>query len=429
MLRRALVCVSLSTVALAQNIGPNFTNDFAYVSLGTPATPLSWGGVNFKPGNPNVLLMGAYAYNSTGELWEVPIVRGAGGHITGLAGGDVMVASAPYIDGGVTFAPGNVLLFTSWPVNTLGQLKPGSTSPDRSDVLTSFGVTVSTGGACVVPAGFAGAGRLKLTVYNTDAWFDTTITPDGSGTFTPGAASQTASLPGTGYGGPEGIAYVHGGASGIAVDSVVIAEYGEWQVALYDIDANGDPIPATRQVLLDNLINADGIVRDAATGDFVVVGQSGTFGLIQRTSAPPTAYCTAGTTTNNCIASISSTGTPSASATSGFVINVANVEGLKQGILFYGINGRVATPWGTGSSFLCVKAPTQRMTVANSGGSIGTCTGSLSQDWLAFVAANPASLGVPFTTGDVVDAQAWFRDPPSPKTTNLSDGLEFTIEP
>jgi hypothetical protein len=29
----------------------------------------------------------------------------------------------------------------------------------------------------------------------------------------------------------------------------------------------------------------------------------------------------------------------------------------------------------------------------------------------------------------VIDAQAWFRDPPAPKTTNLSDGREFTVVP
>ena len=44
-------------------------------------------------------------------------------------------------------------------------------------------------------------------------------------------------------------------------------------------------------------------------------------------------------------------------------------------------------------------------------------------------------LGLVFVTqegdaaGDTVWAQAWFRDPPSPKTTHLSDGLEFVVCP
>lgn len=430
MLIRPLVLIAISGAAFAQNIGAAFTSDFTFVSLAPPTTPLQWGGINFKPGSPNVLLMGGMAYNATGEIWQVPLTRDGNGHINGLAGGDALVASAPNIDGGLTIAPGNVLMFSSWPSNILGQLKPGSTVPDRTDLLTTYGVNSSTGGCCIVPAGFAGAGRLKLTSYDVDGWFDMAITADGNGTFAPSAAGSMISLPGTGYGGPEGITYVHGGGSAsISVDSVLIAEYGEWQVAVYDIDANGDPIHATRRVLLDNFISAEGVVLDPSTGDIVVVRQGGGFGVIRRTSAPPTNYCTAGTTTNGCNASIAASGTPSASASSGFTLTVSNVEGQKQGIFFYGVSGQLATPWGTGSSFLCVKSPTQRMGTQSSGGTIGTCSGSFNQDWLAFVAANPTALGAPFSAGNVVDAQAWFRDPPSPKTTNLSNGVEFTLVP
>jgi hypothetical protein len=429
MIVRVISIAALSTAAMAQNIGANFVSDYTYLNLGTPGTPLSWGGLNFKPGNNNVLLMGGYAYNPTGEIWEVPITRGGGGHITGFGAGAAMVATAPYVDGGLTFAPGNVLLFTGWPTNDLGQLKPGSTSPDRTDVLTSYGVTSSVGGACIVPAGFAGAGRLKLTSYSSDTWFDMLLTPDGNGTFAPGTVTQSVALPGTGYGGPEGITYVHAGAPGITVDSVVIAEYGEWQVAVYDINSNGDPVPATRQVLLDNIVNAEGIVLDPVTGDFVVCGQSGEFGLIQRISLPPTPYCTAGTTTHGCLPSISGTGTPDANAGSGFTISIANVEGQKSGILFYGITGTQATPWGLGSSFICVKAPTQRMGTQTSGGTLNGCDGSLSIDWNTFITANPTSLGCPYSGGETVWAQGWFRDPPSPKTTNLSNALQFSVQP
>jgi hypothetical protein len=57
------------------------------------------------------------------------------------------------------------------------------------------------------------------------------------------------------------------------------------------------------------------------------------------------------------------------------------------------------------------------------------CDGAFTDDWLAFIAANPTALGAPFSAGQVVDAQAWYRDPPSAKTTNLSDGIEFTLVP
>ncbi len=141
-------------------------------------------------------------------------------------------------------------------------------------------------------------------------------------------------------------------------------------------------------------------------------------------------YCTAGTSSNGCVPSISATGTPSIAAASGFSINVANVEGQKQGLIFYGISGQTALPWAAGStSFFCVKSPTQRMGAQLSGGTFGACDGSLSQDWLAFVAANPGALGAPYSVGQIVNAQAWYRDPPAMKTTNLSDALEFVTQP
>jgi Tol biopolymer transport system component len=144
----------------------------------------------------------------------------------------------------------------------------------------------------------------------------------------------------------------------------------------------------------------------------------------------PTIYCTAGTTTHGCQPSIASSGNPSASAATGFTISVSSVEGLKSGIIFYGISGRVALPWASGStSYLCVKPPTQRAPAQSSGGVLNTCNGSLSLDLLAFAAANPGALGQPLALGQRIDAQAWFRDPPAPKTTNLSDALEFDLVP
>ncbi len=140
-------------------------------------------------------------------------------------------------------------------------------------------------------------------------------------------------------------------------------------------------------------------------------------------------YCTAGTSTAGCVASLSATGQPRASASSGFTLQATALEGNKQALFFYGISGRSVNAWGPSSSFLCVKSPTQRTPSQNSGGVLGSCSGSLALDWLAFVAANPTALGVPFSSGDVVQAQAWYRDPPSPKTTHLSNALEFTLVP
>jgi hypothetical protein len=142
-------------------------------------------------------------------------------------------------------------------------------------------------------------------------------------------------------------------------------------------------------------------------------------------------YCTAGTSTHGCVPSISQSGTPSASSPSGYTISVAHLEGLKSALLFYGIDnsGFSPGPWGQGTSFLCVQHPTQRMGVHNSGGTFNSCDGSIAIDWNAYRAQHASALGSPFTAGQDVYAQAWYRDPPTPKGTGLSDALHFIVQP
>jgi hypothetical protein len=143
-------------------------------------------------------------------------------------------------------------------------------------------------------------------------------------------------------------------------------------------------------------------------------------------------YCTAGTSANGCSALVFGSGTPSATATTGFNISVTHVEGQKQGILFYGINNTGFTPtvWGSGgTSYLCAKAPLQRTGVQNSGGTLNSCDGTLALDWNNYRATHATALGNPFSAGQAVYAQAWYRDPPSPKTTSLSDALSFVTCP
>jgi subtilisin-like proprotein convertase family protein len=148
---------------------------------------------------------------------------------------------------------------------------------------------------------------------------------------------------------------------------------------------------------------------------------------------PVVNYCTPASTTNGCTPLITAS---SANASIGagpgsFVLTTNGVEGQKSGLIFYGISGRNSLPWAAGSSsFLCVKAPTQRMQAQSSGGTAGQCNGSLVQDFFQYTQVlNPFALGSPQTPGQVYDAQAWFRDPPAAKTTNLSNGIEFTLCP
>jgi ELWxxDGT repeat protein len=140
----------------------------------------------------------------------------------------------------------------------------------------------------------------------------------------------------------------------------------------------------------------------------------------------PETYCTPGTTASGCQASIAASGVPSATAPSGFVVGVTGAEGDKDGLFFFGTNGRQASPWGNGTSFQCVVPPVKRSPTQPGGGTSGACDGSFLLDFNALISAQPAKAPA---VGSEVQIQCWFRDPlsTSNQTTSLSDALEFTL--
>ena len=151
-------------------------------------------------------------------------------------------------------------------------------------------------------------------------------------------------------------------------------------------------------------------------------------GVIDTCEYAISTYCPTGVTTNGCTPTMTWAGTPTASLACPFSMTVTSVEGAKSGIIFYGVSGAVGLPWG-GGSMLCVKAPTQRTPAQVSGGTTGLCDGTLFLDFNAYMAANPLSIGQPLFPGEAFFFQGWFRDPPSPKTTHMSNALRFTLAP
>lgn len=180
-------------------------------------------------------------------------------------------------------------------------------------------------------------------------------------------------------------------------------------------------------------VSADGgrVVFDCSSNALVLGDTNNiTDVFVCETSPAPTAYCTGATTTNGCTPSIAGFGMPSASASSGFTIAVSTADGQRSGLFFYGVSGPVALSWAPGStSYMCVKGPTQRTPLQSTGGTFAACDGVLALDFLAFVSANPGALGQPLAAGARIDAQAWMRDPPAPKASNLSDALKFDVTP
>jgi Tol biopolymer transport system component len=150
-----------------------------------------------------------------------------------------------------------------------------------------------------------------------------------------------------------------------------------------------------------------------------------------RSGCAPTvaSYCTTGTTSSGCHPTLHATGTPSASMGSGFTLSASSVEGKKSGIFFYGLSGPAALPWNGSTSTFCLRTPVRRMAALSSGGTPGTCEGELVMDWNEYVASHPGALGTPFVGGEVVWVQGWFRDPPTPGGSSLTDGLWFEVCP
>jgi len=139
------------------------------------------------------------------------------------------------------------------------------------------------------------------------------------------------------------------------------------------------------------------------------------------------AYCSPGTSSQGCQVLIAAAGIPSIEEGADFWITGSTSPAQVDGILFFGTNGRQASPWGNGTSLQCVVPPVKRTDLRSSGGS-GSCVGQFSIDFNAWMDSYPKKAPTP---GDVVQAEWWYRDAKntSNQTTSMSDALEFTVCP
>jgi hypothetical protein len=147
------------------------------------------------------------------------------------------------------------------------------------DDLAPLGVAGSVGTCAFVPAGLPGAGRFKVCSWSASTIYDLPLTPDGNGTFTPGTASAGIAVPG----GPEGMVYMPASAPLIG-GKLLLAEWSAGNIVAYDIDANGDPLPATGQTVAGGAFGFGGGALDPVTGDVVFFGGNGQL-LILRNGA------------------------------------------------------------------------------------------------------------------------------------------------
>jgi hypothetical protein len=184
---------------------------------------------------------------------------------------------------------------------------------------------------------------------------------------------------------------------------------------------------AAAGVALSSAVRLRFTVKDADPQSTVEAGVDG-FAVLDLGCSAVQSYCTAGITASGCQVALGSTGAPSLSLASGFVVSGQAGEGSQDGLFFSGQSGQQANPWGNGTSYQCVVPPVRRTPVQPGGGTVGACDASWSVDLNAFWAANPAKAPTP---GTPTQLQLWFRDPQntSNQTTSLSDALQFTVAP
>lgn len=264
---------------LPTKIASPFSSYYSLVDLGQiPELPIAYGGLTFKPNDPNTIMIGGLASLSNSAIYSVKVTRNSKKQITGF-GTASLVAKSPGIgrggiDAGLTYTPqGDVLLYTTYEDNTLGQIKSGSTGPDQKLDLNTLGIIPSTGALAFVPTGIPGGNRLKITSYTANLFYDTTIAPDGSGTYKIATPSKSVKL----SGGIDSFVYVKAGNRGFSKNSLLMTEYDTNKISAYTLDANGDPIAATRKDFLTGLSthlpttpSTLGATVDPLTGDVIL---------------------------------------------------------------------------------------------------------------------------------------------------------------
>ncbi len=207
-----------------------------------------------------------------------------------------------------------------------------------------------------------------------------------------------------------GMARVWSGRTGAVLHSVYGASVDEMlgHAVAGGADVNGDG--------LDDFVVGWPTFDSGATS--IDVGRARAY---SAAPLPVTSYGTAGTSASGCTATLTTSGSPSASALTPFIVRANGVVRQSTGFLFYGSHGQAA-PYGSG--WLCVKSPFVRLVAQGTQGSAtgAVCSGFVQQDLNAHFRSGP-DLAV--QAGDTLFCQVFYRDGGS----SLSNAVLFTIQP
>ena len=71
--------------------------------------------------------------------------------------------------------------------------------------------------------------------------------------------------------GPGGFADIPSGSPGFAVDHLIVSEWSANTVGVYEVDASGDPVAATREDFFATFPRPWGAYFEPLTGEFLVL--------------------------------------------------------------------------------------------------------------------------------------------------------------
>lgn len=148
--------------------------------------------------------------------------------------------------------------------------------------------------------------------------------------------------------------------------------------------------------------------------------------LIVDYSPPPVLpYCVPGLSSLGCAVVMAPSGTPSASAGSGFVLSLLHAPPQRAASLVYSLTGPAALPFH--GSLLCIAPPLVRSSVVQTDGSDPGCGGGASLDFNTRVASG---IDPRLVAGTVAYLQWHVRDPANPQGSLVtSDALRVELLP
>ncbi|MGE0400609.1 MAG: hypothetical protein AB7T06_28120 [Kofleriaceae bacterium] len=238
-----------------------------------PGVPNPLGGTVISALDPNTLLVAGASEAPDGAIYQIGVNRDACGHIIGFNGTATVHATTPYVDANLVYTSPDLLVYTEWPQYNITQLRTGSATFDRTTNFSAVGMDTTgdsgPGGLGLVPPNLAAANELRVVTWPGGRWFHVASAPDGNLLSITGT-TQTQTLPNE----PGGFAYVPAGSPGFTNQSLIVAEWRAGnpdadRVAVYEVDAQGDPMVSTRREFMSKFPRPWGAYFEPVTGDYL----------------------------------------------------------------------------------------------------------------------------------------------------------------